>query len=136
MKELDKMTTAWNEFCAKIEPLLPKPAVEPEPVKPDKRLTWGGIEDGAGNSLRVFPATLPGYAFIEAHDGIDGEIVHVRANAAQLWESALAHASAAMALEGMEEPEDKMRGICAPRHYKEFAWKNLMSVCRKQEGGE
>ena len=37
MKEFDEMFAAWTEFCAKIEPLLPKkeePAAEPEPDPP------------------------------------------------------------------------------------------------------
>ena len=136
MKEFDEMFAAWTEFCAKIEPLLPKkeePAAEPEP---DPRLTWDGIKDSDGDRLRIVVAEDAGSVIIHTRSTRTGQTTLVRADAAMLWELAKAAASAAMALEGMDEPKDKMRGICAPRHYKEFAWKNLKAVCRKQEGGE
>ena len=133
MKEFDEMFSAWTEFCAKIEPLLPKPAAEPEP---DPRLTWEGIKDSDGDRLRIVVAEDAGSVIIHTRSTRTGQTTLVRADAAQLWELAKAAASAAMALEGVDEPECKMRGTCAPRHYKEFAWRNLEAICRKQEGGE
>ena len=144
MKEFDEMFSAWTEFCAKIEPLLPKkeePAAEPEP---DPRLTWDGIKDSDGDRLRIVVAEDAGSVIIHTRSTRTGQTTLVRADAAMLWELAKAAASAAMALEGMEEPKDKMRGICAPEHdgvgadegYRIWAWLNLYVICRKQEGGE
>ena len=139
MKEFDEMTAAWTEFCAKIEHLLPKkeePAAEPEP---DPRLTWDGIKDSDGDRLRIVVSECAGSVIIHARSTRTGQTTLVRADAAMLWELAKAAASAAMALEGMPEipePKEKLYGHLSLELYKEFAWKNLEAICRKQEGGE
>ena len=125
MKEFDEMTAAWTEFCAKIEPLLPKPAAEPEP---DPRLTWELHKHR--DALRISPGLMAGSVHVTADFFL---------NASELWESALAYASAAMALEGMDEPEEpveKLPGVGPLEHYRTWAWLNLEAICRKQEGGE
>ena len=138
MKEFDEMFAAWTEFCAKIEPLLPKkeePAAEPEP---DPRLTWDGIKDSDGDRLRIVVAEDAGSVIIHTRSTRTGQTTLVRADAAMLWELAKAAASAAMALEGMPEiPEpEKWCGVLSLAHYKKYVWKQLDVICRKQEGGE
>ena len=139
MKEFDEMFAAWTEFCAKIEPLLPKkeePAAEPEP---DPRLTWDGIKDSDGDRLRIVVAEDAGSVIIHTRSTRTGQTTLVRADAAMLWELAKAAASAAMALEGMDEPEEpveKLPGVGPLEHYRTWAWLNLDVICRKQEGGE
>jgi hypothetical protein len=139
MKEFDEMFSAWTEFCAKIEPLLPKkeePAAEPEP---DPRLTWDGIKDSDGDRLRIVVAEDAGSVIIHTRSTRTGQTTLVRADAAMLWELAKAAASAAMALEGMDEPEEpveKLPGVGPLEHYRTWAWLNLDVICRKQEGGE
>ena len=128
MKEFDEMFSAWTEFCAKIEPLLPKPAAEPEP---DPRLTWDGIKDSDGDRLRIVVAEDAGSVIIHARSTSTGQTTLVRADAAMLWELAKAAASAAMALEGMDEPEEpveKLPGVGPLEHYRTWAWLNLEAI--------
>ena len=127
----DALATKFpTEYAPRVTPSTP-------------RLMWEGIKDSDGDKLwilpaPVLPAPVSGYVYIGASSRCLTQI-YVRASAAQLWELAKAATSAAMALEGMDEPEEpveKLPGVGPLEHYRTWAWLNLEAICRKQEGGE
>ena len=104
MTDLDKLADIVETFFKDIAPLLPKkpvagPAAKPEP---DPRLTWEGIKDSDGDTLRITGSAHAGFVVIEAIDNIDGDRVHVRANAADLGQLCFAAWQARMNLKGFE----------------------------------